>query len=357
MSSLIVDVCEIEEVKPHSNADALELVRVKNWWCVSRIGSYKVGDKVVYFPPDAVISEALAERFGIAKYCAQLPKLGDGTRPSGLRIRAARFRGEKSCGTVQPLDDPSWDVGTSVAEYYGVTKFEPPPRGDGDIDTPIEAFHKYTDIENINNFPSVFMDGEEVVVDEKIHGTNSRIGKVLVDGEWVYTCGSHAHRRKEFDAKGNRSRYWMSLTDNVKALLDKLSDGERSVVLFGEIYGPGVQDMHYGLVKPAFRAFDIAVDGNYLDHDVKAAWLTEYGIDRVPFIYRGPFSIAAVEALTDGPTEMCEPDKAGKFKGREGVVIRPVVERYSKDLPHFGRVILKSISVDYHERKGGTEFH
>ena len=48
---------------------------------------------------------------------------------------------------------------------------------------------------------------------------------------------------------------------------------------------------------------------------------------------------------------------SGKFKGREGMVIRPVKERHSEKLPQFGRVVLKSISVDYYERKGGTEFH
>lgn len=357
MSSLIVDVCEIEEVKPHSNANALELVRVKNWWCVAGIGSYKVGDKAVYFPPDAVIPDALAERFGIAKYCAQLPKLGDGARPAGLRIRAARFRGEKSCGTVQPLDDPNWAVGTSVAEYYGVTKFEPPARHDGDIDTPLDVFHKYTDIENINNFPSVFTDGEEVVVDEKIHGTNARVGKVFDGERWAYTCGSHAHRRKEYDHKDKRSKYWLPLTENVTALLDRLSGDERNVVLYGEIYGPGIQDLHYGSQRAAFRAFDVSVSGKYLDYDEKAAIFAEFDIEMVPFVYRGPFSLAKIDELTDGPTLMCEADKAGKFKGREGVVVRPVKERHSQDLPGYGRVILKSVSIDYQERKGGTEFH
>lgn len=35
----------------------------------------------------------------------------------------------------------------------------------------------------------------------------------------------------------------------------------------------------------------------------------------------------------------------------------PVKERYSDKLPNFGRVIMKSISVDYLERKGGTDGH
>ena len=47
------------------------------------------------------------------------------------------------------------------------------------------------------------------------------------------------------------------------------------MVLFGELYGSGVQDMAYGLADGAkgFRAFDIAVDGKYLDFDTKEAVL------------------------------------------------------------------------------------
>jgi hypothetical protein len=48
---------------------------------------------------------------------------------------------------------------------------------------------------------------------------------------------------------------------------------------------------------------------------------------------------------------------AGKFGGREGCVVTPVVERYDPDLGGGGRVILKSISADYLARKGGTDDH
>ena len=54
---------------------------------------------------------------------------------------------------------------------------------------------------------------------------------------------------------------------------------------------------------------------------------------------------------------MCAADKAGKFAGREGIVITPTKERYNFDLGGDGRVILKAVSFAYLERKGGTEFH
>jgi hypothetical protein len=56
------------------------------------------------------------------------------------------------------------------------------------------------------------------------------------------------------------------------------------------------------------------------------------------------------------PLRLSPPEAAGRFQGREGCVVTPVVERYDPDLGG-GRVILKSISADYLARKGGTDEH
>jgi RNA ligase (TIGR02306 family) len=364
MSSLIVEVCTVDEICPHPNANQVELIRVKNWWCVSQIGQFKLAEKCVYFPPDCVISEELANKFGIAKYLSPLSKNLDGSRPPGLRIRAQRFRGERSFGFITKLDDPNWEIGQSLIDYYGVTKYEPPIRpAETDSAPSVSAFHGYTDIENLGNFPGVLVPGEEVVVDEKTHGNNLRTGKILTvndetgEAEFQYMCGSHGQRRKEFDTKGIRSKYWQGLTPEVKALLDHVCDNKHNVIVFSELYGAGVQDMAYGRNDQDYLAFDIAVNGKYLNYDEKERLFKEFGVNTVPFLYRGPFSLEKIQELTDGPTEVCDPEKAGKFRGREGCVTRPVKERYDQKLPNFGRVIFKSISVDYLARKGGTEFH
>lgn len=379
MSSLIVEVCAVEEVAAHPNADRIERVRVKNWWCVAPKGQYKAGDKVVYVPPDAVLPEALAERWGIAKYLVPLARDISGTRPPGLRVRASRFRGVSSFGTIQNLDDPEWPVGFDVKEHYGITKYEPPLRSsDGDAAPPHPSFHNYTSIENLGNFPGVFKDGEEVVVTEKIHGTNSRVGFVMTghtehfeDEVWEWMAGSHSVRRKEFNEKGVRSLYWSPLMaseteepDPLRLLIVNIwfkKEAKAAVIVFGEIFGPGVQDMQYGQKGHAFRIFDISVDGIYLDYDEMRAFVepfTESGVQTVPVLYRGPYSLAKMDELVDGPTTVCAAEDIREpFKGREGIVIKPVKERFDDILG--GRCVLKYISVDYHERKNKdkTEDH
>jgi RNA ligase (TIGR02306 family) len=365
MSTLIVDVCAVEEIAPHPDADRIERVRVKNWWCIAGKGQYKVGDKVVYVPPDSVLTEELATRWGIAKYCSQLGKDISGDRPPGLRVRAARFRGVSSFGTIQDLDDPNWEIGRDVREHYGITKYEPPVKAsDGDTAPPHESFHAYTGIEALGNFPGVLQDGEEVVVTEKLHGTNCRVGWVFTgkndhDEEvWEFMAGSHANRRKEFNDKGVRSMYWLPFKedgqdDKVRQLLMRVmlkEDAKAAVIVFGEILGAGVQDMQYGQKGKIFRAFDISVDGRYLDADKLKEYAEFCEVELVPELYRGPYSLAKMDELVDGPTTVCAAtDIKEPFKGREGIVIRPVKERFDPILG--GRAILKYISVDYHDRK------
>ena len=136
--------------------------------------------------------------------------------------------------------------------------------------------------------------------------------------------------------------------------MDHLCNDENNVIVYGEIIGNGIQDMTYGFKERSFRAFDISVNGNYLGYNEKKNLFEQFGIEMVPVVYKGPFSKAIVKEYTSGPTTICSPEQAGKFKGREGIVITPVIER---ETFRFGRTILKSISADYLARKNGTDSH
>jgi hypothetical protein len=272
------------------------------------------------------------------------------------------------------------------------------------------------------------------VFTEKPHGTNCRVGLILVndesgDAQWTWMAGSHGQRRKEsfptmrrftvgelreqqvlqsddvpvghvfpydggklwrvtevvattkgadlhaeevvkdglgeYHPRIRRSEFWEPLTDNVKALLTHIRDAHPwpepkvGIVLFGELYG--TQDMKYGLKNArGFRAFDIAINGKYLDFDVKRDLCARFGVDLTPILYRGPFNMKLAEQHTDGPTTMCKPEEAGAFAGREGIVITPTAERIADEMMPTstnGRVILKSVSADYLARKGGTDAH
>src|SRR3972149_2634963 len=112
MSSLVVKVYEIEEIRAHPNADRLDIAVVGGWQCVVGKDTYRAGDKVVYFPPDTLIPRALANQCGVTQYLSfhkDEPDMG--------RIRCTKLRGEPSFGLVLAIND--LPIGADVAEVYG----------------------------------------------------------------------------------------------------------------------------------------------------------------------------------------------------------------------------------------------
>ncbi len=396
MSSLIVEVCRVEGIEPHPNADKMMIAKIKGWFvCIgydpaTKTPQFQVGDRVVYFPPDSVLIPEVSDRLNVTKYLAQLPKSEEGTL-RGARVKSASLRGFKSYGFVAKPDDPTWEIGTDVAAHYQVTKYEPPLRANqGDAETGHPAFHKYFDMENIRHFPTLIEEGEEVVATEKIHGQNCRLGLIREANDagqlvWRWAAGSHEVRRKRFWQKRDpetreltgpfiESDMWRCFNPEVRNLLAAISecgytpeeldkeppagDLGREVVIFGERFGSGVQDMTYGLDngQTQFRAFDISINGNYLDFDLRKALFEEHGVAMVPVVYRGPYSFLMMTELAEGPTEVT--DAPTKHAFREGVVVFTAKERPAiHERRVFSRAQVKCISFAYLNRKEGTEYH
>ena len=334
MSSLIVEVCKIDAVQPHGNADALELAVIKGWQCVIPKGRHTAGDLVTYIPIDAMIPAEHSDRWGITKYL------------SNGRVRCAKLRGEPSFGVIVEREDPAWAEGEDVAEHYGITKYLPPVKiTAGDALPAHPLFGEYTDVENLRHFPDVLMASEEVVVTEKIHGTNSRIG--VIEGELM--AGSMSVRRAcPAEAKG--SIYWSPAEiPGVRELLCDLSQTHRQAILYGEIFGSKVQNLNYGCVgELGFRAFDLLIDGKYADWDDFESLCRQYEVPVVPVLYRGEYDLATIKRLSEGETTL------GADHIREGVVVKPALERVD---PKVGRVCLKYIGDPYLFAKGVTDSH
>jgi hypothetical protein len=383
MSSLIVEVCEVADVVDHPNADRMAVAKIRGWdVCVAKNSDgtpwCKKGQKVVFFPPDSVIPQAVSDKHGVTKYLSK------------GRVRVANLRGFKSYGYLADLDDPSWPVGKDVAEHYGVTKYDPPMRTtQGDAAKPHPLFHTYYDMENIRNFPDVFQEGEEVYVTEKIHGENCRLGLIRDTNDkgeavWKWMAGTHAVRRKRFYQKRDRETFefvgpaltsscWQCFNPEIMRMLldvskcgytlEEFSKSEyadrppapsgNSVVLFGERFG--MQDIKYGLTdgKFSFRAFDLTINGRYVDFEEKLSKFKAFGVLHVPFLWQGPYSFEKIVELTEGPSFL---HNGQPFK--EGVVVTAAVERsVVTSRKVMSRAQLKCISFAYLSRKDGTEGH
>ncbi|OGV73833.1 MAG: RNA ligase [Lentisphaerae bacterium RIFOXYB12_FULL_65_16] len=330
-----VIVVRVENLRPHPNADRLELCDVLGWQMAVPKGAYQNGDKLVYFPPDTLIPATWADAWNVRQYLKGKDK---------DRVGRIQLRGEASFGLAVRLPpDQDWAVGTNVAEFFGATKWEPPvnPCG-GDPDEPHPLFDKYTDIENLRNYPAVLRDGEEVVCTEKIHGTNCRVG--LIEG--VEMAGSMELRRKRpaDEAQLAINTYWFPWTvPGVRELVHAIAARRQAkqVIIFGEVFGGSVQSLDYGLPKGrglGFRAFDLLVDRQFLEYDEFEAVCCEFGVPIAPVLYRGSFSLATVRAASEGPSTV------GGAHVREGVVVRPVRQRTDAQV---GRVVMKYLGDAY----------
>lgn len=331
-----VETVKLDDVQPHPNADLLEVAWIRGWSCVVKKDLYKKDQTVVYFPLDSILEKELSDRLNCTQYLS-----------SAGRIKAARLRGILSCGLVH-LNEGDWCVGVDLTEHYKVKKYEPPPAHipmnmGGQNAREYSPFIHYTKVKNFNNYPNVIKDGEEVVMAEKIHGTNWRAG--MVDGEFY--VGSHYFAKKPDE----KIVYWQAaykhnVEEKVRDLTTELQ--ATKLILFGEVYG--VQDLRYGISSQEgieLRLFDIFLNDKYVDYDVFVSLAEKMEIPICPERFRGPFCKESLPAYSEGKA----------FQGdhiREGVVIRPVKERWDYGP---GRVILKKINPEYLLRRKGTEFH
>ncbi len=286
-------VATINEVKAIEGADNIEQVVIGGWNAITKKGEFKEGDKVVVATTDAVIPEALSDLMGVTNYLRK-----------GQRVRTVKLRGVYSECLLIPFKylapkslEKNVDVGHDMMSILGVTKYEPPVKqvqlasGRKIKWRDNQNFHIYYKFPNLKNVSGMFTEEDEVQITRKIHGTNARYGIVkksklsfwdnvkkffgLAD-EWIdyeYIYGSH-NCEKGSDSQGFYSTdVWRTIAEkyDIKDRLWRLvreMDVEElgsGVVLYGEIYGAGIQKNYtYGLDDIKFAGFDYTVDGKYL---------------------------------------------------------------------------------------------
>ena len=179
MSTFCVPVVRVGAVSRHPNADALSLTEVRGCPVVLRTGSFVEGDLAVYVPVDAVVDTTVPELAFLA---------ADGK--TSVRIRAKRLRGTFSMGLLIAAPVGAAE-GDDLAERLRIAKWEEPEpvsMAGEQAKAPSLLVPTY-ELEAWRHYGSTLFDaGEEVVVTEKLHGTN---GRFVVDAAGVLHVGSH----------------------------------------------------------------------------------------------------------------------------------------------------------------------
>lgn len=367
-----VRLVEITSITKHDNADTLSIVDVEGYPVIVRTTDFKVGDKAIYIPVDALVP---IDR----KEFAFLKKKDNKTHH---RIKAMRLRGIFSMGLLITAGDldPMLE-GLSIQQQLGIEKYVPPSerRAEahlGRIKAAKEARNSpklpIYGLDPMRKYASVLQEGEQVCITEKIHGCSFKAiyskGRLWVGSHRIMRGSTH-HRIVEWfkrqwlkfkDFLGIKHQalsiqyagdIWWEQADrlNLKDKLIKFPD----IAIYGEVYGEHCQDLTYDSpVGRKFRAFD-AYDyknNKFLSYQEFLNFISAIGLhpvdDVVPLLYRGPWNQEVwskwKEFADNGKTHLAPDQTAPHIT--EGVVIKPVVERTD---PHVGRVALKYAGESY----------
>jgi len=298
-------VAKISEIKPIEGADNIELGVIGGWNCIIKKGEYKVDDLVVVATTDAVIPQELSDAMNVTNYLRK-----------GGRVRTVKLRGVYSECLIIPtqvarqwaasnpkgkhtevrqLDRPT--EGQDLMEILSIFKYEPPA-----VQVQLTSGRKirysqnpnfgiYYKFPNIKNVKGMFNEEDEVIVTRKIHGTNARYGivkkrklsiwdkvKRFFGDKWVeyeYVYGSH-NVEKGSDSQGfYDTDVWRTIAKkyNIRENLWELFktyknhyEIEEGIVIYGEIYGPGIQKNYdYGLKEIEYAGFDTTINSQYCD--------------------------------------------------------------------------------------------
>jgi RNA ligase (TIGR02306 family) len=361
MSDFSVSILPVSGIVPIENADNIEAVLIGDYKSIVKKGDFTVGDRIAYIPEGALVPIPLLEEMGL---------IGKLSGKQKNRVKAIKLRGCLSQGLVLSYGDvlkkyatnpvkrilALWRLrlGADVSDILGIIKYEPilPSRFSGVLKP-----HPYTlnyDIENIKKYNRVIEDGEEVSMTEKLHGTLIQIG--IMPDQSIYVTSKGLGKAgiiiEDNEANAGNTyicafKKWIG-ANTMCNLQSNVAPGEQ-VTLFAEVFGIGIQDLGYAQTVNQCRAFDIHVgkkgQGYYMNVEPFRAICAALAILVVPEVYRGKFSKAALDAATNG----LETVSGNAAHLREGVVVRPLVERETRGL---GRVILKSVSEAYLLRKG-----
>jgi RNA ligase (TIGR02306 family) len=141
----LASIQRVLEIVGIENADAIELVRINGWQCVTKKRDFAVGDLGVFFeidsvPPDTVVFRFLLQPKPKTDALGQVPPPEPIVKPEKFRIRTMRLRGTLSHGLFMPLSTFGLTDVTecdNVTERLNVGKYEPPaPQGMGDYRGP-----------------------------------------------------------------------------------------------------------------------------------------------------------------------------------------------------------------------------
>lgn len=326
MERKLVSIQRIDHLEPVPGADTLLKARVMGWDVVVKKGEFAVGDACLFFEIDSLLPEGRP--------------WAEFLRPRGFRVKTARLRGVLSQGLALPtsiLPGEVPPVGTDVRDVLGVVKFEPALPDTREVAGSFPGQVPKTDEIRLQSALGVLdeLRGHDFFVTTKLDGTSGTFFRTL-EGELVACSRNWALKRGPNPVWRMAERYSL---DTV------LPPG---FAVQGELCGPGIQKNRLGLDALelfVFSAHDTRT-GGFLEHADFIAFCAEHGLRTVPVehVVTGEAARTFDHGL-ENYLKLAQGHYSGTKHRKEGIVVRPLVERHSPTLG--GRLSFKVINNDF----------
>lgn len=370
MSDWQPQIVKIEKAEKHPDADALDICTVLgDYPVITKREEYREGDLAGYIPIDTIVPDCdyfhflgpknveKYEENGETKTRVLGPKFPVGSVPEKYRIiKAKKIRGTYSQGMLVPLSllpasspPPNWQPGFPIVEALGLKKWEEEEEDNlpGLKKTRTNAEKApsgwaipHYDIDGVRKYIDCLKEDEEIVLTEKIHGSNAGFS---FDGERLWV------KSRNFYKKRDEEDMWWDIA--LRYDLENKLKAFPHLVFFGEVYGQ-VKGFRYdtviaeGRLMTKLRCFDVwdTKVMRYLDYDDRVKVISEAGLEAVPELYRGVWQgKEKMYPYAEGLTTL-----GGKHI-REGWVLNTIKERYEPKLD--SRMHVKLVGEGYNLQK------
>jgi RNA ligase (TIGR02306 family) len=328
---------------PHIGAERLELCKVGPFQLVVQKGLYAEGDVIIVAPEKSLLPPELAARY--VNSDTGVSYLHGETKN---RVGVIRLRGEISQGVIIPnMGFEALPFDADISEALGITFYEAPipMHLAGEVESlssKTTALFTNHDVEQFGIYQSEFTIGEEVLVTEKLHGSQGVYYR-NANLEWVVT--SKGLSQKGLGLRESTSNIYWQAAQNTK-LLETMNTvfAEGEIQIFAEVL-PVQKGFSYGFQKPSLRIFKVIHNGSILEYDA----LPELcGTHFVPILYRGAFDLETILPLKEG----LETVSGQGLHIREGLVLIPIKPRLNSDGHDLA---VKLISEKYAKKETGDE--
>lgn len=203
MNNYEATVVRLTNIRPHSNADRLQLATAQGNQVIVGLDD-KEGDLGLYFIAGTQLSEEFCKVNDLVRRKNEDGSVGGGMFDENRRVRAQKFRGEVSDGFWIPLKSIEYlkvklNEGDSFTSLLSTTDFSDHPicnkyipkngvvRSGGGTGKPKEKvkgslmFKEHFDTPHFSKNLGKIPENATLIITEKLHGTSQRVGYVLVD--------------------------------------------------------------------------------------------------------------------------------------------------------------------------------